>query len=135
MLSEELEKVLIGQNEEKYFQVRSQLPSLEKVALMKLLEDNIDVFAWSTYNLPGIDLEFICHWLNVNSDTFPRKQPPRCSLKEHAEAVKVEVNKLKQVGASKGNQGNLLPRVTSQFRGSEEEKREMTCMRGFHGFE
>ena len=45
MLSEELEKVLIGQDEEKYFQVWSQLPFLEKVALVKILEDNIDVFA------------------------------------------------------------------------------------------
>lgn len=29
---------------------------------------------------------------------MPRKQPPRRSSKEHAEAVKEEVNKLKQVG-------------------------------------
>ena len=43
MLSEELEQVLIGQDEEKYFQVGSQIPSLEKVALVKFLEDNIYV--------------------------------------------------------------------------------------------
>ena len=45
VLSEELEKVLIDQDEEKYFQVGFQLPFLEKVALVKILEDNIDVFA------------------------------------------------------------------------------------------
>ena len=44
MLSEELEKIMIGQDEEKFFQVGSQLLSLEKVALVKFLEENIDVF-------------------------------------------------------------------------------------------
>ena len=56
----------------------SQLPSLEKVMLVKFLEDYIEVFAWSTYDVPGIDPEFICHRLNVNPKAIPRKQPPRC---------------------------------------------------------
>ena len=38
----------------------SQLPSSEKVAFVKFLEDNNDVFAWSTYDVPEIDPEFIC---------------------------------------------------------------------------
>ena len=79
----------------------SQLPSLEKAELVKFLEVNINVFAWSTYDIPGIDPEFICYQLNVNPKATPRKQPPRCSSKEHAEAVRVEVNKLKQAGAIK----------------------------------
>ena len=49
----------------------SQLPSLEKVAFVKFLEDNIDVFAWSTYDVLGIDPEFICHQLNVNPEVTP----------------------------------------------------------------
>ena len=44
VLSEELEKIMIGQDEEKFFQVGSQLLSLEKVALVKFLEENMDVF-------------------------------------------------------------------------------------------
>ena len=47
------------------------MPSLEKAALVKFLEDNIDVFAWSTYDVPEIDPEFICHWLNVNPEVIP----------------------------------------------------------------
>ena len=35
------------------------------------------------------------------SDAVPRRQPPRCFSKEHAEVVKEEVNKLKQAGAIK----------------------------------
>lgn len=68
---------------------------------MKFLEANIDVFAWSTYDVPKIDPEYICHRLNVNPEATPQKQPPWRSSKEHAEAVKIEVNKLKQAGVIK----------------------------------
>ena len=57
----------------------------------------MDMFAWSTYDVPEIDPEFICHQLNMN----PEVTPQRHSSKEHAEAVRAEVNKLKQVGAIK----------------------------------
>ena len=59
----------------------SQLPPLEKVELVKFLEVNIDVFAWSTYDVLGIDPEFVCHQLNVNPDATPRKQHSRRSSK------------------------------------------------------
>jgi len=41
------------------------LPLAEKEKLVEFLKNNVDVFVWSTYNAPGIDLEFICHRLNV----------------------------------------------------------------------
>ena len=53
------------------------------------------------YKAPKVDLEFICHHLNGNPAITPRRQQPRQTSKEHAEAVKQEVNKLKQVGATK----------------------------------
>ena len=62
---------------------------------------DIDVFAWSAYEAPGLDPTFICHHLNVNPTVIPKKQSPRCSSKEHSEAVKEEVLKLKQAGAIK----------------------------------
>lgn len=61
----------------------------------------MNVFAWSAYEAPGIDPEFICHQLNVNPGDVPRKQPPRRSSKEHIQAIKEEMNKLKQDGAMK----------------------------------
>ncbi|XP_075636560.1 uncharacterized protein LOC142608764 [Castanea sativa] len=99
--AEELDKIFIGEGKEKYFQVGSQLPIPEREELVKFLKDNIDVFAWTAYDVPGIDPEFICHHLNVSPNAKPRKQPPRCAFQEHAEAVKEEVNKLKQAGAIK----------------------------------
>ena len=65
------------------------------------LRRNIDVFAWNAYEAPKVDLDFICHHLNVNLAVFPKKQLPRHSSKEHSKVVKEEVNKFKQVGAMK----------------------------------
>ena len=62
---------------------------------------NVDVFAWNAYEAPRVDPDFICHHLNVNLVVLPKKKPPRHSSKEHSDAVKQEVNKLKQVGAIK----------------------------------
>ena len=45
--------------------------------------------------------DFICHHLNVNPAVLPRKKPHRRSSKEHPDAVKEEVNKLKQAGVIK----------------------------------
>ena len=55
---------------------------------MKFLEDNMDMFAWSTYDVPRINPEFICHQMNVNPEATPRRQPPWRSSKEHAEVVR-----------------------------------------------
>ena len=49
----------------------------------------------------GGGLNFICHHLNVNPAVIPKKQPPRCSSKEHSDVVKEEVSKHKQVAAIK----------------------------------
>ena len=62
---------------------------------------DIGVFAWSAYEAPGLDPTPICHHLNANPTVIPKKQPPWCSSKEHSEAVKEEVLKLKQAGAIK----------------------------------
>ena len=94
-------KVAIGDDPENFFQIGSQLPQREREELIEFLKQNIDVFAWSTYEAPRVDPEFICHHLNVNPLVVPKKQPPRRPSKEHAEAVREEVVKLKQAGAIK----------------------------------
>ena len=84
-----------------FFQIGSQLLHQEREELIKFLKQNIDVFAWNAYEAPRVDPEFICHHLKVNPLITPRKQPPRCPSKEHAEAMREEVTKLKQAGAIK----------------------------------
>ncbi|XP_075659167.1 uncharacterized protein LOC142629058 [Castanea sativa] len=58
---EELERFVIDYDPERFFQVGVRLPHREKVDLVTFLKNNIDV-----------------------------RQPPRCSSKEHAKAVKKE---------------------------------------------
>ena len=93
--------MIIGTNPDKFFQVGAQLPAHEKQALIEFVRDNVDVFAWNACEAPGIDPDFICHHLNVNPTITPRKQPPRRSSKDHYEAVKEEVTKLKRTEAIK----------------------------------
>ena len=77
------------------------MPPREKEELIDFLRKNIDVFAWNAYEAPEVDSNFICHHLNINPSVVPKRQPPRCSSKEHSDAIKDEVLKLKRVGAIK----------------------------------
>ena len=77
------------------------MPHQEREELIEFLKRNIDVFAWNAYEAPGVDLEFICYHLKVNPLITLRKQPPRRPSKEHVEAVREEVTRLKQAGAIK----------------------------------
>ena len=98
---EDLEKVVVGDTSEKFFQVGAQLPPQEKEELVEYLKRNIDVFTWDACDAPRIDPAFICHHLNVNPSITLKKQPPRCLSREHANAIRDEVVKLKRAGAIK----------------------------------
>ena len=98
---EDLERVVVGGDVEKFFQVGARLPSQEKEKLVEFLKRNIDMFAWDACDALGIDPNFICHHLNVNPSITPKKQSPRRPSREHAEAIREEVTKLKHAGAIK----------------------------------
>ena len=74
---ENLEKVLVESDPERFFQVGSELPPQEKSTLIDFLRQNVDVFAWDLYEALGVDSDFICHHLNVNPAITPKKQAPR----------------------------------------------------------
>ena len=59
------------------------------------------MFVGDAYEAPRLDPNFICHHLNVNPSITLKKQSPRRPSKEHVKAVKSEVTKLKQAGATK----------------------------------
>ena len=77
------------------------MPLQEKERLLEFLRANVDVFAWNSYEALRVDPNFIFHRLNVNPTVMPRRQPSRRPSKEHAEAVRSEVAKLKQIKAIK----------------------------------
>ena len=70
---EDLVKVTVGDDLEKFFQIGSQLPHQEKEKLIEFLRRNIDVFAWNAYKALRVDPEFICHHLKVNPLITHRK--------------------------------------------------------------
>ena len=72
-----------------------------------------------------MDLNFICHHLNVNPFAIPKKQPPRRSSKEHSDAVRGEVLKLKQAGAINEV---FYPRMAGQHSSGEKENWEVASM-------
>ena len=98
---EDLEKIVVGDDPEKFFQVGAQLPPQDKEELIKFLRRNVDVFLWSAYEAPGVDPSFTYHHLNVNPSVTPKKQPHRGSSRDHSDAVKDEVMKFNQAGAIK----------------------------------
>ena len=77
------------------------------------------MFAWDTYEAPGVNPSFIYHHLNVNPSATPKKQPPRHPSKEHANAVRDEVMKLKKARAIKEV---FLSRVVGQYCSGKEEE-------------
>ena len=70
---EDLEKIVAGDDLEKFFQVRTQFPPQEKEELVEFLRRNIDMFVWSAYEAPRVYLSFIYHHLNTNPSVTPKK--------------------------------------------------------------
>ena len=72
-VAERLENVRILLDTDRYFQIGSSMEDGDKIKVLLLLIQNVDVFAWSPYEVPGVDPEFIMHKLNVDP-LFPPKK-------------------------------------------------------------
>ena len=70
---EGLERVIIGDDLERFFQVGARLPLQEKEELVELLRRNVDIFAWDAFEAPGLNSKFICHRLNVDPSATSKK--------------------------------------------------------------
>ena len=68
----------------------------DRVEILLFLLQNVDVFAWSPYEVPGVDPKFIVHKLKVDPSFPQKRQKLRRALKEHVDAVKLEVERLKE---------------------------------------
>lgn len=88
-------------NSDKYFRIGKSLSVEDRMEILLSLVQNLDVFAWSPYKVPGVNPTFTMHKLNVDPLVPPKKQRLRRSAKPHVETVKEEVEKLKQLGAIK----------------------------------
>ena len=92
---EELIKVKILPDIDRYFQIMASMGSQDKVETLLLLIQNVDVFAWTPYEVLGVDPEFIVHKLNIDPSFLPGKQKSKRSAREHVKVVKSEVQRLR----------------------------------------
>ncbi|GFZ15662.1 hypothetical protein Acr_25g0000710 [Actinidia rufa] len=84
---------------DQFFLGGSNLNECKRTELIQFLKANIEAFAWTPYEMPGIDPNFIKHELNVQPDFRPIKQRGRRSAPEHVDAVIEEVEKLREADA------------------------------------
>lgn len=77
--------------------------------IMLSLVQNVDIFAWSLYEVPRVDPAFIMHKLNVNPLVLPKKQRLRRSAKSHVEAM----GGSGEIKTIRGYKGSVLPRMVS----------------------
>ena len=69
----------------------------DKIKMLLFLIQNVEVFAWSLFEVPGVDHEFIVYKLNVDPSFPPKKQKSRRSAREHVEAIRSKVRRLWEV--------------------------------------
>lgn len=96
---EDLIRVPINEDGTRFFLVGSTLDDVERAQLVEFLKDNIEVFAWTSYEMPGVSPNVIKHLLNVDPGRKPVVQKPCRSSALHADAVSEEVERLLDVGA------------------------------------
>jgi hypothetical protein len=96
MPCEELETVTFSSDPDKYFKIGRELSPVDRTELIDFLINNMDVFAWDPYEVPGVDPNYIEHRLNTDPHSKPVQQKARRSAPVHAEAVQKEVEKLLQ---------------------------------------
>ena len=67
-------------------------------AVLGVLQDNADIFAWKHEDLPGVPREFIEHKLYVRPDARPVKQRMRRMCAERKQAAREQVDELLEAG-------------------------------------
>ena len=73
-MEELLTIALDEQNQERQVKISSRLNPEDANELTKALRRNVNVFAWSIANMPGISFEVIIHQLNISPSCRPIRQ-------------------------------------------------------------
>ena len=66
--------------------------------IAKVIERHLDAFAWSASNMPGINPDFLCHCLAMDSRVKPVRQRRRKFNEEKRQAIRDETRKLLAAG-------------------------------------
>ncbi|KAK8940806.1 hypothetical protein KSP39_PZI010808 [Platanthera zijinensis] len=88
------QEVPIAKGGERKLSINSELPEDQRAELISCLLKNLDVFAWSAEDMPGVDPDVACHHLNVDPAAKPVQQKKRDVAVKLAEPIREEVAKL-----------------------------------------
>ena len=69
-----------------------------RMRLVQFLKKNLDVFAWSHEDMPGLSTKVIQHKLNVDPEKKPIQQRRRVFAPERNQVITDEVNRLLTAG-------------------------------------
>jgi len=94
---EELRRVPLL-DEEHSTAVRTALATVEAEILHAALKKNIDMFAWTPTDMPGVSPDAITHWLSIFKEARPISQKKRDLGDEKRLAAKEEAGKLLSAG-------------------------------------
>jgi len=61
----------------KKFKLGGSLSDDTRQQIARVVERHLDAFAWSTSDMPGIDLDFLCHRLAMDPQVRPVRQRRR----------------------------------------------------------
>ncbi|RDY02805.1 hypothetical protein CR513_13698, partial [Mucuna pruriens] len=96
--AEDLKEIQLGPKRERITKIGTTMSQKEENLLIALLKANYDVFAWSAWDMPGVDPNFMCHQLSIEKGAKPIAQKKRKQGEEKREAVKGETRKLLSAG-------------------------------------
>ncbi|RDY00391.1 Retrovirus-related Pol polyprotein from transposon 17.6, partial [Mucuna pruriens] len=91
---EDLKEINIGTSPTHKTKIGTTLTQEEERNLVSFLQENWDVFAWSSADMPEIDPKFICHHLSIASGFKPVTQWQRKLREEKRRATYEETKKL-----------------------------------------
>ncbi|XP_072073807.1 uncharacterized protein [Arachis hypogaea] len=94
--SDELQKIQLTSKPEQVTYIGQALQERERSDLIKLLQANADLFAWTPADMPGISPDVICHKLATNMASRPIAQKKRNLGAEKSKAALEETSKLLQ---------------------------------------
>ena len=99
LIKEENQPINLGTNDEpKMIQLGNTLTSSQKDALVGLLNEFKEVFAWSYEDMPRIDIDIVQHCISTDPTMKPVKQKLRRMKSEWTLKIKEEVEKQYNAG-------------------------------------
>ena len=95
---EDVKKVQIDGQVTQTIQIGSNLSPDEEAEIIRILKENIDLFAWKLTNMPRIDPNIVCHHLALDPSIKSVSQRKRKDSEDKKRVIENEVGKLLKAG-------------------------------------